>query len=289
MNDLPPSCANVTLVDRFLLSITGVHSSKTVVWYRSLLSRMVAYVSDKPISKVKLDDLRAWRASLVGKSSWTTNAACRAARRVFAFAETEGLGRNVAAYLEVPEPKLCPRSGIAQTDMRAMIRAARNDPSAYALFRFFSETGCRLSGACNLTIEDVELDQQLAWVTEKGDKRRIVFYSEETAQALRLCVGERTSGPVWLMPHGKSAYPRGVARLFDKTALHAGVTKNYSPHQWRHAAAKGWLKNGASLAHVAQLLGHKDSRVTVQFYGQFANADLQQAHQKYTTWLSSED
>jgi integrase len=34
---------------------------------------------------------------------------------------------------------------------------------------------------------------------------------------------------------------------------------------------------------IAQELGHTDVKVTSEYYGTFADSDLQKAHQKYTT------
>ena len=37
-----------------------------------------------------------------------------------------------------------------------------------------------------------------------------------------------------------------------------------------------------NLGIVSQLLGHTDVKVTSEYYGTFADADLQKAHQKYS-------
>jgi site-specific recombinase XerD len=41
------------------------------------------------------------------------------------------------------------------------------------------------------------------------------------------------------------------------------------------------LTNGASLAHVSQLLGHKDVNVTVAFYGAFGDNMLVSARYRH--------
>jgi integrase len=37
-----------------------------------------------------------------------------------------------------------------------------------------------------------------------------------------------------------------------------------------------------NLGVIAQLLGHTDVKVTLDYYGTFADADLQKAHMKYS-------
>jgi site-specific recombinase XerD len=46
--------------------------------------------------------------------------------------------------------------------------------------------------------------------------------------------------------------------------------------------ARGWLKAGANLAQVSQMLGHTDESVTVRLYGAFVDEELKAAHRKYT-------
>lgn len=267
------------LIECYILALEGVRSQSTVAWSRSILRRLLAHCGDVDVAALGIDDLRAWRATLAGLSSWYKNAGPRVAKQLFKFAEAEGHCANIAARLEGHKPVIHPRPGIALDDARRMLLAARSSPRDFALLCFFAETGARLGGVTGLQVEDVDWQKQVAFVTEKGNKRRFVFFSRMTAEALRAYIGPRTSGPVWLSERGsKPMLPHGIADVFVRLAKKAGVKKNYSPHQWRHMAARQWLTRGASLAHVSQLLGHSDSRVTIEFYLQFGQSELQSAH-----------
>ena len=46
--------------------------------------------------------------------------------------------------------------------------------------------------------------------------------------------------------------------------------------------ARELAERGMNLSIVAQLLGHTDVKVTAEYYGTFADADLQNAHQRYS-------
>src|SRR5258707_371358 len=80
-----------------------------------------------------------------------------------------------------------------------------------------------------------------------------------TGRALRLYIGGRRTGPVFLNQWtGEALKPGGIYLLLKRLALSCGVTSRWNPHSWRHGAARGMLRRGANLAQVSQILGHSD-------------------------------
>jgi len=76
-----------------------------------------------------------------------------------------------------------------------------------AVIRFPFDTGCRAGGLCGLQVDNVDLERHRAVVTEKGGKVRLVFFREETTQALAawLAVCPQDRGP-WLFVSFKGKY-----------------------------------------------------------------------------------
>ena len=66
-----------------------------------------------------------------------------------------------------------------------------------AVILMLFDTGCRVGGLCGLRVSDVDLERRRAVVTELGGKVRIVFFREETAEALEawLAVWPQDRGP----------------------------------------------------------------------------------------------
>lgn len=276
-------------VKLFMTAKEGVVSNQTFSWYRSLLKRLVEFVGgDKRIRELTVHNLREWRAAVAreGMSDTTVHSCCRVAKQLFKWLEVEGIGANIAARLENKKPKIKARPGVAFDDMRRMLDAVRDLPRDYAILRFFADTGCRLGGVANLKIDDLDLEHGQAVVTEKGNKTRAVFFTPETSEALSAYLDVRPVSEcpfVFVSYRGKIGALKhtGIKRVFNRAAQLAGVKENFSPHQFRHGAARGMLGNGANLAQVAQILGHEDVRVTVKFYGAFATRELKEAHSRY--------
>ncbi len=52
------------------------------------------------------------------------------------------------------------------------------------VLRLLLDTGVRVSELCGLDLTDVDLDRELAYVTDKGSRPRVVPFGAKTAQAL---------------------------------------------------------------------------------------------------------
>lgn len=277
----------------FLLSLEGVKSPATVTWYRQRLAGLEAQLGRKGIDRVKVTDLRLWRATLGQRkklSVWTVHGHVRAARRLFNWLVQEGrLKVSPAKRLELPRLPYEPRKGIDYRDMLTIIGSAKGHPRDYALVLFLADSAARCGGVANLKVEDLELSRGRATVHEKGSRARAVYIQPRTCEALRDYLGGRRSGPVFLNQWtGKGLKPGGIYQVLERLAECCGVTERWNPHNWRHGAARGMLRRGANLAQVSQILGHSDVSVTVKFYGSFVDEELKAAHARYT-WLPGEE
>ena len=278
----------------FLQAMTGVMSPATVRWYQRRLVPFLAALGSRAVSRLTVDDLRAWRAALCERplSPWTLHGHVRAVRRLFAWLVEEGhLRDSPAARLELPSLPMEPAKGITAADMQKVMQVASDNPRDYALCLFLADTGARVGGVAGLGVDDLDFISGRAEVREKGSKARTVYLTRRTCRALRDYLGSRRSGPVFLddRRRGKPLQAGGIYQVIERLARRAGVTGRWNPHAWRHGAARGWLKAGANLAQVSQMLGHSDVSVTVKFYGAFVDEELKAAHRKYTVVREDED
>lgn len=279
-------------VEKFRRAMCGVLSPRTLYWYGVKLSPLLKAFGDREVKSLALDDFRELRAALAGRglSPWTLHGHLRAMRRLFKWLCTEGvIESNPTQSLELPRLPMEARKGIAYNDMRLMLEAARaHHPRDHALMMFLADTAARIGGASGLRLSDIDLDAGRAIVREKGNRERAVYFKPSTSAALARWLDVRAgyspqSDHVFIsLRDGGRLSGRALYSVLKRTAERAGVSERWNPHAWRHGAARGMLTNGASLAHVSQLLGHKDVNVTVKFYGAFADDELQEAHSRYS-------
>lgn len=169
------------------------------------------------------------------------------------------------------------------------LRALRDRAILETLF----STGLRISELCNLS-RYLDLSRGEVTVRGKGEKLRIVFFSDAAKKAIERYLGERTDTLEWMfvslskVPQGSKKpakvlgkiIPRAVQRMLDYYARKAGVTKRITPHGLRHLFATDLLRNGADIRSVQEMLGHS-SITTTQIYTHLTNKGLKDIHKQF--------
>ena len=140
-----------------------------------------------------------------------------------------------------------------------------------AILEVLDGCGLRVSEAVNLKISDIFSKEGFLRIVGKGDKERIVPLGEMAAEALDAWFGARTEpckgfeDTVFLNRFGRSLSRVSMFNMVKKQALAAGVTKEISPHTFRHSCATHLVENGADLRAVQEMLGH-ESILTTEIY-----------------------
>jgi len=308
----------------FYLSMDGVVSPATILFYENRLPSLIKLLGDKEISEVSLDDLRLWRSKLSkrevkyeghkyhpevqGKlSPYTIRQYVRCAKRFFKWLHEDGkLDQNPAFRLKMPPKPDTARKGISKTNLFKIIAAAEEScVRDLAIVLFLADTGCRVGGLANLKIENIDLQNNRAIVFEKGKggnaKKRVVFYGEKTAYALSSYLTQRP--PDEFIHKGDVEYlllcaikkggayhklsEEGIYRMLMRLAKKWGIESGFNPHNFRHGAIRGWLANGMPLSLASQLAGHSSVTVTADIYGTANEDELYQAHKHYS-WMETE-
>ena len=132
--------------------------------------------------------------------------------------------------------------------------------------------GLRVSEAVELKISGVYLDEGFLRVIGKGNKERLVPLGEMAGDALRNYLDSRpapadaeSDDVLFLNRFGKRFSRVSMFNLVKKQALVAGITKELSPHTFRHSFATHLVENGADLRVVQEMLGH-ESITTTEVY-----------------------
>jgi len=156
------------------------------------------------------------------------------------------------------------------------------------LFEVLYATGLRVSELISLTLNNVNLEAGFIIVVGKGSKERIVpigdvamsWIKRYLTESRPLILKNRMSDFIFLNKYGNCLSRQGFWKIIKKHCLAAGITKNVSPHTFRHSFASHILAGGADLRSVQTMLGHSDISTT-QIYTHIEKGALKKIHKKY--------
>lgn len=142
-----------------------------------------------------------------------------------------------------------------------------------AIFEVLYSCGLRVTELVNLKISDLFMKDLFIRVIGKGSKQRLVPIGEPAIDALSLYFDKRKhikvkkgcEDIVFLNRRGGKLSREMIFILVRKQAAAAGVTKEISPHTFRHSFATHLVENGADLRVVQEMLGH-ESILTTEIY-----------------------
>ncbi len=141
------------------------------------------------------------------------------------------------------------------------------------IFEVLYSCGLRVSEVVNLKISDLFLEERFIRVMGKGSKERLVPLGDPAVEALTLYLSIRGRLPlkrgcedvVFLNRRGGKLSRQMIFLIVKNQAEIAGITKEVSPHTFRHSFATHLVENGADLRVVQQMLGH-ESILTTEIY-----------------------
>jgi site-specific recombinase XerD len=188
--------------------------------------------------------------------------------------DEDELPSNPMAKMSPPTLTMKPVPIISDDDLAALLKACAgkefNDRRDEALIRLLLDCGLRVSEACGLRVDQLDLDQGMAIVKGKGSKVRPVYYSARTARALDRYLRMRSRhrwahlDALFLTQRGALS-PDGARDRVNVRARIAGIDHVW-PHQFRHTFAHDFLMNGGQERDLKRLAGWS-SDVMLERYG----------------------
>ena len=145
--------------------------------------------------------------------------------------------------------------------------------------------GLRRSEIISLQAQDVDTHNQRLKVNGKGNKERLLPFSNSVTQSIyaytlqRQQTGFEQHPHFFLLPSGKPLYPKLVHRVVEKHLTLVSAIQQKSPHVLRHTFATHLLDRGADLNAIKELLGHS-SLASTQIYTHNSISKLKSVHQK---------
>ena len=139
-----------------------------------------------------------------------------------------------------------------------------------AILETLYSCGLRVSELCHLKLSDLYLEEGFIKVDGKGNKQRLVPISPRAIRELQLYFMDRNhmdilpgyEDYVFISKRGKNISRIMIFHIIKVLSEAIGLTKNISPHTFRHSFATHLLEGGANLRAIQCMLGHESIGTT---------------------------
>lgn len=288
------------LSERFAIELESSKgfSQNTVKAYLTDVRDLLGFMSERQLVEIEDIDLELlrewlWKASETGKSKTTLARKSAAIRAFTAFLFSQAkISEDPGLKLKSPKasrtlPKVVSRETMKEIFERLEPLAFETNPSGIQdllIVELLYGSGIRVSELVGLDRSDIDYSRRILRVTGKGNKQRMVPFSEpaESALAQWIRIGRskfenELSGDALLLSSKGSRL--GVRQVYALVAslLADSPVGVAGPHALRHSAATHLLDGGADLRAVQELLGHA-SLATTQIYTHVSVDRLKQGY-----------
>lgn len=267
-------------------------SEKTIIAYQLDLKQFTEYLNSNKhpdqISEITKDIIKNYLKELSLFKPKTTKRKIASLKAMFNFLEFEELllinpFRKIR--IRIKEAFVLPTVMTAD-EVGSILKVAYDeknqiqDPSSYsykesirniAVLELLFASGVRVSELCNLKSENINLTAGYLKVTGKGNKERLIHICEkETLKSLRAYVNvfsdQISDKQVFFKNRlGNPLSDQSVRLMIRKYKNRAGISKNVTPHTFRHTFATLLLEEDVDIKYIQHILGHS-SIMTTQIY-----------------------
>lgn len=266
---------------RYLRLIKGL-AKNTLFAYMSDLDKLLSYLNDNQlgVTDVTLDHLENFSATLrdLGIHPRSQARVLSGIKSFFHFLLLEEIiEMDPSELLEGPRIGVHLPEVLAVEEIDRMIASVDmskdEGPRNRAILEVLYSCGLRVSELINLKLSELYMDEQFIRVEGKGSKERLVPISSRAINEIKNYLPIRIEGKikkgeedfVFLNRRGAHLTRVMIFYIIKETSQRAGVTKNISPHTFRHSFATHLLEGGANLRAIQAMLGH-ESLATTEIY-----------------------
>lgn len=268
------------------------YSNNTIKTYENNIEKLIQFVGNKNILKLRVNDLDKFLISLNGLEASSVSNIISSIKTFYNYYIKLGkIDSNPADLLDMPKLSKKLPDYLTEEEINKLLDVEVEDAFSArnkALLELLYSSGLRISELVNLELKSIDFDDCIIRVFGKGSKERIVPMNDYAIEALEdyldnyraLMIKNEINNYVFLNNHGKMMTRQGVFKMLKKECLLKDIRKNISPHTLRHTFATHLLQNGADLRVIQEILGHSDISTT-QIYTHVSNEKLKNDYKEY--------
>lgn len=268
------------------------HTPQSQRWALQKLQRFITWCAEQDITDLERlhpTDLRKFLAALrenpsprtgTPLSTYTLHGYAQVVKGWLNWCHSEGFcSDRLASRLEMPHVDIKVIETFSPEQIKRLFAACAQAPTPALLARdrailsVMFDTGIRAAELCGLTLENVHLTPQDAFlkVFGKGRKEREVGLGNAARLALHRYVQRYRHAPqgeqhVFLSRYQQPLTRDALIRIFYRLRAAAKITGvRCSPHTARHTFAVNYLAAGGDVYKLSRLLGHTSVLVTENY------------------------
>lgn len=272
-------------------------SYNTIRSYKNDLNQFITYLEEnegiKDFKDVEIITFRSFVAYLNSDIKITKRSINRKLSAIRSFFEylvkNNKLEENKAIYINMPKFENKLPSFLLKEDMEK-VRLVINTNNILglrdrAIIEMLYSSGIRSSELLDLSENMINMQDRELRVIGKGNKERITFFSKTAKKYLTEYIEAKKSKTyydkniVFANSKGGKLTTRSLRRLIEDYNKRSGITKELTPHVFRHTFATQLLNSGVDIRYVQELLGHT-SIATTQFYTHVSKKALRDVYLK---------
>ena len=258
--------------------------SKTIKSYMIDLYQFLCFIEDTEIEELSIPILESYISSLHAHyKPKTVKRKIASTKAFFHYLEyKEILEKNPFDKLHIRfrEPILLPKT-IPLHSIESILATIyhehqtartpyqrRNALRDAAVIEFLFATGIRISELCNLTPNEVNLNEGSILIYGKGSKERRIHIGNEDVLNILKEYEKKYHKEIVSCNHffasqsGKPLSDQSVRRMINKYTSVASIDQHITPHMFRHSFATYLIEEGVDVSCVQQILGHSSIKTT---------------------------
>lgn len=259
----------LTYIDMYVNSMRLEGLSELTIKNKKYILNALNEYLEKDIHKVTIADLKMYILKKQSEcKSNTLNNIIVTIKTFFKFLCEEGYLENNPAYKlkKVKEEKRL-RHSVNEITFE-QIRLSTKNKRDRAIIEFAYASGLRLSELVNVNISDLDFYSNSLKVIGKGNKERVVLFSDIAKYYIQQYLDTRRDNNPALFTTNKKPYNRlsnrAIQKIFSNIGKELHLDAPLHPHILRHTFATK-LAETADITVVQKLLGHKDLSTTMLY------------------------
>jgi len=240
--------------------------------YAKYIANFIESTHGKPIEHLNDMDVKAYLATLIGRTAPRSINLARAAV-LFYTNEVHKLG-----IVGIKTPKIDKSLPVVLSkDEVVNLIAAVPRKRSQILLKLLYASGLRVSELVNLHLGDIE-GTTITVRHGKGGKDRITILPASLGKELDIYIRHhRLTDLLFPSRKGTPLTTRNVQAIIVRAAKRAGINKHVTPHKLRHSFATHLLEAGTDVRVIQELLGHSNLQTT-QIYTHVSRDQINKVH-----------